>query len=212
MHGVRCEKDERPSAADEGARENAVNVLTLEKNAERQDAEADDVTEADLFGVAKSGEFVREVKRDTDHEDGDPDFVEPVCTEHLLDVVSFSPRARWGSVQRAGNCLRNGRRRCGSFGRLAAWGYCVRQRSGCCDRRRSWWQNCWLRWQGSRGRHVYGRWRSRLCGSRIARLLLFRRLGVWRRGDGFRRRCLVVFCLQGCELLFERRDARGESL
>jgi len=78
MHRVGDEEGERPAATDEGAGEDAVAVAALKVDACTENHEADQIAQADFFGIAERRKFVSEEKRDANDESDDSKFVEPI--------------------------------------------------------------------------------------------------------------------------------------
>ena len=110
MHGVGDEEGERPAAADEGAGEDAVAVAALEVDAGAENYEADEIAEADFFGIAEGGEFVGEEERDADDESDDAELVEPVFAEGLLELRGGFARREVRGLRWRGERRRNGAR------------------------------------------------------------------------------------------------------
>ena len=164
MHRVSDEKGERPAAADEGAGEDAVAVTTLKVDTSAENHEADEIAEADFFGIAERGKFVGEEERDTDDERDDAELVEPIFPEGLLELgCGFARREmgrlRWRREWRR-NCSRHrGRMRSGGLWRWRRRIACfwsgrfdwMRRRS----RRRRWSGGCGRLGNFQRGRKFY---------------------------------------------------------
>ena len=113
MHRVGDEEGERPSSADEGAGKDAVAVAALEVDAGAENYEADEIAEADFFGIGERRKFVGQEKGDADDEGDDAELVEPVFAEGFLELGGRFARGEVRGLRRRGERRRNWTQRSG---------------------------------------------------------------------------------------------------
>ena len=92
VHGVGDKEQKRPTAANTGARENAIAVVAFEKHSRGQHAQARRVPYQDLAGRSQSRQLVRHPQRNPDDQEHDGQLVEPVLAQLFLDVERVLPR------------------------------------------------------------------------------------------------------------------------
>ena len=115
----RAEEEQRPSAADAGAAEQAIAFVLFQINATHKEKRGGEVRDTDFAERAKSAELVDAEKSDAYHENDDAEFVEPVCAEGFFDrrdgfhaLLGSRPRSKQ-AIRRDGRWRGDARRRGG---------------------------------------------------------------------------------------------------